>query len=286
MPLDGNFKLHFRRIAILGTGLIGASIGLAVREKRLAKEVVGVCRTERSVAVAKKIGAIDWGTTSPLRAVAGADLVILAAPIHAIPFLVRQMARHLDPDCLVTDVASVKGKLVSQIEALLPATISYIGSHPMAGRERTGPAAAVATLFEDRPCFVTPTSRTSSRAFKTICHFWRKLGARVKIIEPREHDHLVASLSHLPHLLAALLVLQAEGLSEAGTGFVDVTRIASSDPELWQDILLSNRSEVLKSLRRFRTELDRIASLLQKKNAKALFNRLQKAKRLRDQYIQ
>ncbi|MFH1857673.1 MAG: prephenate dehydrogenase [Candidatus Omnitrophota bacterium] len=277
---------RFRRIAIIGTGLIGGSIGLAVRKKRLAREVVGVCRTVKSVRTAKKIGAVDWGTTHLLRALPGADLVILAAPIRQIPNLMRQLAPHLRGGVLVTDVSSAKGTVVPQIEARLRQGVFFVGSHPMAGREMRGPAFAIPTLFQGKLCFVIRRSDTSEAAFRRIRAFWKALGCRrVEPVTVEQHDRLVASFSHLPHLVAALLVLNAEKIELAGTGFRDMTRIVSSDPSLWQDILFANRKEILNSLSRFRKKLDRMASLLKQKKAGAILRQLQTARRLRDQLL-
>ncbi|MBI4435883.1 MAG: prephenate dehydrogenase [Candidatus Omnitrophica bacterium] len=275
----------FHRVAILGVGLIGGSLGLSIRKKRLAKEVVGVCKTSRSVALAKRRGAIDWGTTLPLRAIQGADLVILATPIRVIPHLVRSIARRLKPGCLLTDVASTKGSLTMEIEELLPSHVSFVGSHPMAGRETRGVSHAIPTLFEGNICFVTPTRHTSSSSLRTIREFWRRIGCRVKVVKLKEHDRIVSSLSHLPHLLAALLVLNAEGIEWAGTGFKDMTRIASSDPWLWRDILLSNQREILRSSRQFRKRFDRVTRHLEKKDAEAILHLFEKAKHLRDRLV-
>jgi len=278
-------KRKFNRITIIGVGLIGGSLGLAIRKKHLAKEVVGVCRSSRSVALAKRMGAIDWGTTLPLRAIQGADLVILATPIRVMPHLVRKIARRLSPGCLVTDVASTKGSLVSEIEAFLPPQVAFVGSHPMAGRETRGVSHAVPTLFEGSICFVTRTRRTSPSSLRTLREFWGRIGCRVKVVRLKAHDRIVSSLSHLPHVLAALLVLNTEGIEWAGTGFKDMTRIASSDPWLWRDILLSNQREILRSFRQFQKRFDQITRHLEKKDAEAILGLFEKAKSLRDRLV-
>ena len=275
----------FKRVAIIGVGLMGGSIGLAIRKNRLAKEVVGVCRTPHSVRLARKIGAIDWGTTNSLQAVQGSDLVILATPIRLIPILVKHLARHLEPGSILMDVASTKGALVKEIEKFIPKDVIFIGSHPMAGRERRGVTNASATLFQGNLCFITRRPHTPLVSLRSMITFWKALGSRVKVVGIEEHDRLVASLSHLPHVVTALLVLNADKIEFAGTGFKDITRVVSSDPSLWQDILLSNQKEILKSMDRFRKRLDGMIALLRKKKVEAILSQLQKAKRLRDRLI-
>jgi len=271
----------FNRVAIIGVGLIGGSIGLAIRKKRLAREVVGVCRTSRSLRAARRKGAFDWGTTDLSRAVRGADLVILAAPIRNIPPLAQRLSRVLEAGTIVTDVASTKGLLVKAIEQALPKGIAFVGSHPMAGRETSGVGSAEAHLFQGKVCFVTRHRRTAPGPLRRVCALWRKIGSSVKVVGVEEHDRLVASLSHLPHVVAALVVLNAKRIELAGTGFKDMTRIASSDPFAWRDILLSNQKEILKSLGHFQKRVGATAALLRRKKGEQILSQLQKARRLR-----
>ena len=272
----------FNRVAIIGVGLIGGSIGLAVRKHHLAKEVVGVCRTSRSIRLAKKIGAIDWGTVRLSEALRGADLVILATPISAMHPLARQIALHLKPGSLVIDVASTKQKVIRDLEEIFPPGILFVGSHPLAGREKTSASFATADLFRKAPCFVVPTRRSDPKSIQTICLFWKALGGKVIRVKAEQHDEIVSKVSHLPHIAAALLVLEAGRTPWVGNGFLDMTRIASSEASLWRDILFSNRLQMLKTLRRFRRRLDGMVILLEKKDRQAVLRRLQKAKRLRE----
>ena len=275
----------FNRVAIIGVGLIGGSIGLAVRRHRLAKEVVGVCRTAHSLKLAKKRGAIDSGTTRLSQAVRGSDLVILATPVSVMHPLVRQMTPHLSPGCLVTDVASTKHEIIRNLETIFPPDIFFVGSHPLAGREKAGVAYAAADLFQNAPCFVVPTRRSDPRSIRRISLFWKALGGNVICVRAKQHDAMVSKVSHLPHIAAALLVLEGGGTPWVGSGFLDATRIASSDPSLWRDILLSNRLQILKALRRFRRRLDGMAALLEKRDGGAILRQIQKAKQLRDRRI-
>jgi len=276
---------RFNRIAIIGVGLIGGSLGLAIRKKGLAKEVVGVCRTKRSLQLAKKMKAIDRGTLSASHAVQGADLVILATPIRTISQLTRTLSDTFQPGAIITDVASTKADLVRAVEKFLPKHVTFVGSHPMAGREVGGVSYATPTLFEGHVCFMTPHKKTSQSAFKRLRQFWRMLGSKVTVVSPQRHDQLTASFSHLPHLVAALLVLHGEKIELSGTGFRDMTRIASSDPRLWQDVVESNQKEILKSLSRFQKRLNHMAKLLKKRKMQAIQHTLRKAKERRRRLV-
>lgn len=274
----------FHRVAIIGTGLIGGSIGLALRKKRLAREVVGVSRTRRSLRIAKKRGAIDWGTTNPVQAIRNADLVILATPISRIHPIARQIAPHLKPGCLVTDVASTKQAVIRELEQIFPPSIRFVGSHPLAGREKSGVGHAAADLFRNAPCFVVPTRRSTPQSVQTVARFWKVLGAEVILIGAKRHDAIVSKISHLPHVVASLLVLTADKTPHVGTGFIDTTRIASSDTSLWRDILLSNRKEVAKDLRQFGERLKRLQTFIEKGKGTQILRTFQQAKRLRDRF--
>lgn len=275
----------FNRVAIIGVGLIGGSLGLAIRKNHLAKEVVGVCRTPGSIRLAKRVGAIHRGTVRAVDAVKGADFVILATPISRIHPIARQIAHHLKPGCLVTEVASIKEKVIRDLEEILPKSVSFVGSHPLAGGEKSGVAHAAATLFEKAPSFVVPTRRSAPSAVRKVSLFWRALGADVILLSAKRHDEVVARMSHLPHVVASLLVLSAKEVPWVGRGFLDTTRIASSDPSLWRDILLSNRKDILKSLNLFEKRFKHLRRLIEKGYGTEILNTFKQAKRLRDRLI-
>jgi len=251
----------------------------------LAREVVGVSRTTRSLRIARKMEAIDRGTTNPMEAVRNADLVVLATPISRIHPIARQIAPHLKPGCLVTDVASTKQQVIRDLEQLLPRNAFFVGSHPLAGREKSGVANAAADLFEDACCFVVATKRSNLKSIQTICRFWKALGAKVSLVSASEHDAIVSKVSHLPHIAASLLVLSADRLPWVGSGFMDTTRIASSDPAMWRDVLLSNRREILKSLLAFEGRLKRVRRLLEKGSESGILKHFKLAKRRRDRLL-
>lgn len=234
---------RFERLAVLGLGLLGGSVALAARRRGVAAVVAGAARRADVRAAALERGAVDEAG-DPESAVRGADLVVLATPVFAMPELGRRIAPLLAPGAIVTDVGSVKGELCSVLPGLLPAGAAYVGSHPMAGSHRSGFAHAREDLFEGAVCVVTEADDPAAR--ERVCGFWRALGARVLLRDAATHDAEVAWTSHLPHALAfafagALRRAPAGAHEVAGPGFRDFTRIAHSEPELWADILAANR---------------------------------------------
>ena len=206
--------MKFNRIAILGVGLIGGSIGLAAKKKKLAKEVIGVCRHRKSLRRAKQIKAIDRGSVDYKNAVKNADLVILAAPIGQIIRIGRKIAPYLKEGCLVTDVGSTKLKIVHALEkAYARRKIFFVGAHPLAGSEKRSSRFARPDLFCGALCILTRTAKTNSAALKKITIFWKMLGCRTKVLSAHRHDEITALVSHLPHLAAGQLVKAARGSS-------------------------------------------------------------------------
>jgi len=279
--------VKFKKIAIIGVGLIGGSLGLAIREKGLAREVVGVTRHRGSLKKAKSIGAIDRGTLDPLEAAKGADLVVIATPISQISGLVKKLAGSLKSGCIITDVGSAKSKVVGQAERVLPKGIYFVGGHPMAGSEKKGVGSASANLFDDSICFLTRTRRTNPRALKIVRNIWTRVGARVEVVSPRLHDRIVATVSHLPHLAAFNLAsaVSSSNLRYAAGGFRDTTRIASSDPVIWRDIYLANSKEVAKALDRFIRSLKKTKALILAHEGQKLLKVLKGSKVKRNGYL-
>lgn len=255
------------RLAVVGLGLLGGSVALAARERGVARTVVGVGRSRESVAAAERRGAID--TVQELeRAVAGADLVVLATPVSAMEGVLRRAAPHLSPGAVVTDVGSVKGLVTETLPGLVPPGVHFVGAHPMAGSHERGVAHARADLFDGAVCIVTPTNGSDAEAVESVAAFWRALGARVLRRTPEEHDATVGWVSHVPHALAfafaAALGDAPPGATElAGPGFRDFTRIARSDAELWSEILCANRKALEGPLHLFSERLARLARALE-----------------------
>ena len=232
--------------------MIGGSLALAVRRRRLARRVVGVDRRRAVLQRALRCGAIDRGFTQVAPAVAEAELVVIATPPSAVVPLSQQVAAAVSHPLVLTDTASTKAGIVRRWERVLPKHIHAVGSHPMAGSERNGLDAASAALFDGAQCLMTPTPKTARAAVRVVRRFWRALGMPVVTMSPEGHDTIVAMVSHAPHLLAASLVAATspKERSVAAMGFSEMTRVALGDPMLWQDICLSNRPAVLDALAR------------------------------------
>ena len=191
------------KVSIIGVGLIGGSIGLALKKKKLAREVVGVCRRSVSLEKALKAGAIDWGTLDMQKGVSGADMVIVATGVDRIAEMVRSAVPFVKPGCIFTDVGSVKAGIVKEIESFMPKNKFFVGSHPMAGSEKSGVKRARQDLFKNAITIVTKTGKTDARAFKSVTAFWSAVGSRIKVVDPVRHDDLICQISHLPHIVAA-----------------------------------------------------------------------------------
>lgn len=259
---------QFNKITIIGVGLIGGSIGLAIKKKRLAKEVVGVFRRELTLHKALKRKAVDKGARSIQEGVTGADMVIIATPVLAIPAMAKEAARYAKKGAIITDAGSTKRWIIDKVEKEIGRANSayFVGSHPMAGSEHAGVEYAKADLFEGSPCIVTKTKKTDKKALAKIVGFWKALGARVEVMSPEDHDKNVAFISHLPHIIAFSLAgsVPEETLAYGAEGFKDTTRVALSEPSLWADIFLSNREAILRSGRQFEIYYKKVMAALAK----------------------
>ncbi len=293
IPPFGYFPaVQFRKITIIGVGLLGGSIGLAVRQRRLAKEIAGYARREKTIAEAEKIGALDYATTDLLAAVSDADLVIFCTPLAQMPVLMKQFLPALKHGAIVTDVGSVKAVVVRELEALVKNAGAYfVGSHPMAGGEKMGVLAAKADLYANAVCVITPTKKSNAAAVRKVEQFWKSLGARPLRLDAAKHDLLVSRTSHLPHVaaaaLAGLVLDPKHPKSQVGlcaTGFRDTTRIASGSPEMWRDIALANRKNVSQSVDTFVNELKKFQAALKKGDANAVEKFFATAKARRDNW--
>jgi prephenate dehydrogenase len=248
-------------LAIVGVGLLGGSVAKAARAAALARTLVGVGRDAARLERALADGGLDRATTDLEAGVRGADFVLLAAPVLAIEALLERVWRAAPDGATLTDVGSTKAGIVRRAEALAAGRpLAFVGSHPMAGSEKSGYGVARADLFEGATVLVTPTDRTEPRALKAVTGFWEALGARVSALDPEAHDRAVAVISHLPHavadaLMGAVARFAPEALEFAARGFKDTTRIAAADPDMWADIFLANRTALGASLGAFRQAL-------------------------------
>jgi prephenate dehydrogenase len=273
------------RLTVVGPGLIGGSVARGARRRRLAHEVVVVARHGAAVRAAVAAGAADAGTTDLAAGVAGAALVVLCAPVGALPGLIRAAWPHLAPGAVLTDAGSVKRSVVEAAHGCAAgADGGFVGGHPMAGSERSGFEASDADLFEGRLALLTPTAATPPAAVEAATALWEGLGSTVRTLSVEAHDRLVAQISHLPHLLAYALVAAAdeEALSLAGRGFVDTTRIAASAEALWTDIFRENRGPLLDALARCDAVLARWRELVTRGDFATLEAELGRARQARE----
>ena len=281
----------FQRMVIAGVGLIGGSLALAARKHGLVKEVIGYGRGEENLRLAQSRGIIDRYFSSPGEIPGGVDLLILATPVQSTVSLAASFLPGLEPGCLISDVGSVKVKIVRDMEKLLPTQIPFVGAHPIAGSEQWGAQAAVAGLFSGHRCILTPTRKTDPDALDSVGRLWRRVGARVEIMDPLLHDKLLGVVSHLPHVLVYALVntlsrTRVNSLdlkSYCGGGFKDFTRIASSRPEIWRDVCLVNRQAIGKSLGDYIKNLEHLRKLIRNGKGDALEREFAQANEVRRQ---
>ena len=283
--------MMFRRLALIGTGLIGGSLALALRERGEVGEVVGFSRQLDTRLAAERLGLIDRPADSIAEAVEGADLVFLATPVKAMDAVLGELATCLPDEALVTDGGSVKGAVVERARAHLSSDqlARFVPGHPIAGRERSGPEAATANLYRGHRVILTPIEENRAGDVTRIEAMWQATGARIERLEVTHHDHVLAATSHLPHAAAFAMVSALARLAEryevfryAAGGFRDFTRIASSDPVMWRDICLDNRDEILIMLDHYRAELDDLREMLESSDSAAIEGYFGEAKAVRD----
>jgi prephenate dehydrogenase len=264
--------MQVQRLSIIGVGLLGGSIGLAVRSAINNCHIIGYGHRTETLERAAEVGAIDEFTVNLSAAVAGADLVILCTPVGLFGQVLRSISGFLKPGALVTDVGSTKASVVAQAADVLPPNVPFVGSHPMAGSEKRGVEFARADLFQNALCITTPTPQTDEAALTGVEGFWQAIGMRTCRMSPADHDRALAEVSHLPHALAAALVAMQspEALQLAGKGFLDTTRIAGGDGGLWRDIFIDNAGNVRAALAKFRAALDGFERLLEPGRAEDL----------------
>jgi prephenate dehydrogenase len=279
----------FRRMAVIGVGLIGGSLALAVRKAGLVETVVGVDADPAHREVALATGMVDRATGELTADLARADLVVLAVPVAEIVALLPEVARHTKDGCLITDVGSVKGPILTAGDAAFPDG-RFVAGHPIAGRERSGPAAACSDLFEGANWIVTPSPLTTASAVDRVAALWRGVGATVVTMDAGWHDEVFAAVSHLPHLVAYALMDAVLGMARgeerlkfAAGGLRDFTRVAASHPTMWRDIFLMNRDPILRVLAAYREALAGLEVAIRDGNGDALIARLARARVAREE---
>ena len=259
----------FKRIALLGVGLIGSSVArIAMERGDIAGEVVANARTQATLDRVLELGIAHRVELDPAKAVEGADCVMLCAPVGAYAALAEAIAPHLMPGAIITDVGSTKQSVIRDVGPMVPAGVHFVPAHPMAGTEYSGPDAGFTTLFQGRWCLLVPIPGTDEAANEKIAELWRRCGSMIEVMEPAHHDRVVAIVSHLPHLIAFTICGTADDLEDesrqqvlrfAAAGFRDFTRIAASDPAMWRDVFLNNREALLEMLARFMEDAQAMA---------------------------
>ncbi len=277
------------QITILAPGLLGGSVARAARARGAARRIVVWARRPETRLALAGMPWCDRIAESPEDAVKGAGLVVIAAPVDRILPLVHQVAPSVDPGAVVTDVGSVKGEISRVGHQALLGKAHFVGSHPMAGSEKTGWENGSADLFEGRSCFVTPIADSHADSVARVVAFWRDLGAEVVTVDPDAHDEIVANISHLPQVLASSLCAflasrDPSWRNFAGGGLRDTTRIAGSDPKLWRTILEENRDEVLRALRGFQDELQGMQAALANRDYVEVAARMERGRAYREKF--
>ncbi|WP_231587122.1 prephenate dehydrogenase/arogenate dehydrogenase family protein [Methylophilus sp. TWE2] len=282
----------FKKIVIFGVGLIGGSVALSLKKQAIIPQVVGVGRSGQSLQEALKLGLIDVAETDVAHAMQDADLVLIAAPVAQTPAILRSIRPHLNAATIITDAGSTKSDVMAYAKAELGDKFDqFVGGHPIAGAEKSGPAAAMADLYIGKNVILTPDADTQSTAIDKVTALWQQCGAMVSRMSPQEHDSVFAAVSHLPHLLAFALVEDlakrdnAELLFKfAASGFRDFTRIAGSHPEMWRDIALANKTALLGELKLYQQALSEMTALLEKADADGLQTLFEHASRARNDW--
>ena len=277
----------WNQATVVGVGLVGGSLGLALKERGLARRVVGVGHRRESLDAARACGAVDDVSLDVASGVRGSDLVVLATPLGLFQDLLAQAAPALQPGAVVVDVGSTKREVVAALEPLVPKGCAFVGCHPIAGSEQRGVAHARADLFQGAACVVTPTERTQPEALRRVIEMWEALGMTVRTLSPEVHDRLLAEVSHLPHVVAAAIVRVAsdQALALAGPGWADTTRVASGDALLWCDILMTNAEATAAALQDAQGALAAFRDALEQGDRNRLRALLEEAKQRRDRLV-
>ncbi len=278
------------RLAIIGVGLIGGSLSLALKEAGAVGEVIGCGRGKPNLEKAIELGVIDSYRRDPAEAVKGADVVFLATPVQTLGLVTQQCLPGLKPGAIITDGGSVKGDVVKAIEPLLPEGVHFVPGHPIAGTENSGAEAAFPSLYHGKRCILTPTENTDPQALELIEQMWRTVGSDVVRMPLEKHDKILAAISHLPHMVAYSLVnavgsydhYEENILEYSAGGFRDFTRIASSDPTMWRDIAETNRDALLEMMEQFEKSLAELKADIAEGNGEKLFEFFLRSKQLRD----
>jgi prephenate dehydrogenase len=286
-------KFHIDKLAVVGVGLIGGSLALALKEAGAVGHVVGVGRGLPNLETALRLGVVDSFTRDLTAGVADADVIFLATPVQALGPVCEQAMPHLKPGAIITDGGSVKQAVIEAIEPHLRSDVYFVAGHPIAGTENSGSEAAFATLYRNRRCILTPTAKTSGDALEFVRRMWQLVGSQVVVMDVEKHDRVLAAISHLPHMVAYALV-NAVGaydrydenvLEYSAGGFRDFTRIASSDPTMWRDIALTNRDALVEMMEQFEAFFNELKEDILLGSGERLFEFFRRSKQSRDEIL-
>ncbi len=277
-------------LTVIGVGLIGGSLSLALKAAGAVGRVTGCGRGKPNLEKALELGVVDAFEQDPVVAVAGADVVFLATPVKSMADVVRQILPGLKPGAIITDGGSVKEEVALQIEPLLPEGIHFVPGHPISGTEKSGADAAFATLYRNKRCILTPTEKTDAQAVELVTAMWQQAGSEVISMSLKKHDRILAAISHLPHMVAYVLVnavgsydhFEENILEYSAGGFRDFTRIASSDPTMWRDIAETNRDALLEMMEQFEMFFAELKADIAAGQGEKLFEFFFRSKQLRD----
>ncbi|WP_198377047.1 prephenate/arogenate dehydrogenase family protein [Neoroseomonas rubea] len=286
----------FERLCLVGIGLIGSSIARVARKRGdIARTIVATTRRRETLARVRELGIVDVVEDDIGRAVEGCDGVILCVPVGAYAAVMAEIAPHLAPGCVLSDVGSTKGSVVRDLSPLVPPGVHLVPAHPMAGTEHSGPDAGFAELFEGRYCIVTPLPGSDPVAVEKVREMWRRCGSMIETLDPATHDRVVAIVSHLPHLIAFTICGTADDLAEetkeavlkfAASGFRDFTRIAASDVDMWRDVFLNNREALLEMLARFSEDAHALGRAVRYGQAEFIEDRIRRGRKIRRELIE
>ncbi|HDZ62104.1 MAG TPA: prephenate dehydrogenase/arogenate dehydrogenase family protein [Nitrospirae bacterium] len=278
-------KTDFKKVSIIGVGLIGGSFALSLRKAGFDGTIYGTGRNQDNLARANRVGIIDKFGSKPAEGVKDADLVLLASPVGQFPQIAEDIKDHLKKGAIVTDVGSVKAEVINKLEPLMPEGVSFVGGHPIAGKECSGADAASADLFNGARYIITPSPDTKQDALEKVTAVWKSFGSVIITMDPDEHDAIFAAVSHLPHVVAYVLIntiidlhKDQNILHQGGKGLKDMTRIALSPPDLWRDICAYNKENMLKSLELFSSSVSNVENMIKRSDWDNLWKEFQKAR--------
>jgi len=285
----------FKKICIIGCGLIGSSLAKIIRNKKLAEKIVSSNRSESTNKKVIELGIVDESSSDTKKMVKGSDLVVIATPLSSYQNVLSKIKNSLDKGSILTDVGSVKKNIIDLVEKSIPEGISWISSHPIAGTEESGPESGFADLFKNKWCIITPSKKTKESEIKTLESFWIKIGSKVDIMSPEQHDHILSITSHMPHLVAYNIVHTSINMQEekessivkySAGGLRDFTRIAASNPIMWRDIFIQNKANTAKTIDNFIANLEDLKKAIESEDGKKLEEIFTKTKKIRKKIIE